>query len=362
MIDPTNEGRSSRRLSGLFVGVLSVLAAGAATVDENRQRFLEMSAIARRDLAESLRRFDQDFRPQQQQAIRAIDDRLKALPAEERESYFAASRRFHNWIKGLPERVRDDLLAKPPDQRMATVKALVSKYPLPALEARSPVDFLETGGTGLFEVASLCKTWLALAPAERRKIDSLPPGGRRGALHEAGRDKKIPRELTPPDYDEKRWVGQAESRLEEIRAGAENKDWVAKLENRIQAAAIRKGNGKEPMRPFLHRLAVNLYVQEHESPPRVDPDRLSRFFAAIPSWVQSTFNAFPADEARRRLTLVYRLVYPHPQEFGSRAGAGADPATKATAPVAGKPDSGSPAPVPSKAAAPKSPTPSSSPF
>jgi hypothetical protein len=220
MIHRSKEGPPTRRISGLVAGVLLVTAAGAVTLDENRERFLQMSAVARRDLAETLRRFDHDFRPEQQRAIRAIDDRLKELPKEERESYFAAARRFHNWIKGLPERVRDDLLAKPPDQRLAAARTLLARYPLPELEVRSPVDYIGTGGTGLFEVASLCKAWLALEPAERRKIDALSPGSRRTALHESGRGKKIPRELTPPDFDERRWIDRAEMRINEIRGSA----------------------------------------------------------------------------------------------------------------------------------------------
>lgn len=344
---------SSRRL-GLLFGTLIVVAAGAASLDENRTRFLQTSVVARRELAESLRRFDQDFRVEQQRALRSIDDRLKTLPAEDRDRYFAVLRRYHNWVEGLPERVRDDLLAKAPDQRFTSVKTLIAKYPLPDVEARSPVDFIQTGGTGAFEVASLCKVWLTLPSRERQKLDALPVGRRRAALHDLGREAKIPRELIPPDYDEQRWIDLAENRLSEIRgAGTVQKDWITRLENRIaQATANRKGDGKDVSRPFLHRLAVNLYVQEHTPPARVDSDRLAQFFEAIPSWVQSTFNVFPSDEARRRLTLVYRLVYPHPHEFATQAAAGAK-AQAATPPAASTTE---PARPPTPPAQPKSAT------
>ncbi|MDR3619716.1 MAG: hypothetical protein P4L85_10230 [Paludisphaera borealis] len=350
MTDNAKNSFPRSRPLGLLAGTLVVMAAGAASLDENRARFLQASAVARRDLAESLRRFDQDFRVEQQQAVRSIDDRLKTLPTEEREHYLAAMRRFHNWVEGLPERVRDDLLAKAPDQRLGSVKTLVAKYPLPDVEARSPVDFIQTGGTGAFEVASLCKTWLALSPQERQKLDGSPAGSRRAELRRLGHNRNIPAELTPPDYNEKHWIDQAENRLNEIRgSGTVQKDWITKLENRIaQTSANRKGDGKESPRPFLHRLAVNLYVQEHTPPAKVDSGRLAQFFASIPSWVQSTFNVFPSDEARRRLTLVYRLVYPHPQEFDPRAGAGA----KAQA---------SPSPAASKTEQPRPPAPPAQP-
>jgi hypothetical protein len=344
---------------GLLAGMLVVAAAGAASLDENRARYQQMSMGARRDLAESLRRFDQDLRNEQQQAVRAIDDRLNALSAEERASYFAVLRRFHNWIEGLPERVRDDLLAKAPDQRMAMIKTLTAKYPLPNVEARSPIDFIQTGGTGAFEVAALCKIWLTLPPQERQKLDALPVGSRREALHRLGREHAppIPRELTPADYNEPKWIELVETRLKDIRSlGAAQNDWITKVENRISQAANRKESGKDRPSPFLHRLAVNLYVQEHTPPPKVDASRLAQFFAAIPSWVQSTFNVFPSDEARRRLTLVYRLVYPHPQEFDPRAAAKAQAAKAPAASKAAEARPAAPAAqpknVPAKPAAP----------
>lgn len=343
----------------LVVATAVVMAAGAASVDENRERFLQTSLLGRRELAESLRRFDHDLSDQQQQSLRAIDDRLKALPIADRERHLAVLRRFHNWIDGLPERVRDDLLARPADQRLGVMKTLIAKYPLPDLESRSQVEFIQTGGTGIFEVASLCKTWLNLSAPERQKLDASPAIGRRLELHRLGREHEVPPELIPADFDEKAWSDRAENRLKEIRdAGSAHKDWIAKLETRIsEASAKRKGKGRDQRRPFLHRLAVNLYVQEHTAPPRVDADRLAAFFGAMPSWVQSTFNIFPGDEARRRLTLVYRLVYPSPQEFDPR------PTVKPSAPStkADGPQRPQPWPPPTAPAAPRT-TQSAAPF
>ncbi len=323
------------RCVGLAVGILIVAAAGATSLDENRTRFLLTSTVARRELAESLRRFDLEIGDEDQRAIRAIDDRLNALPAPERDVYLSVLRRYHNWLDELPERVRDGVLAKPADQRLAAIRALIAKHPLPDVQARSPVDFIQTGGTGAFELASLCKAWLALPPDDRKRIDAAPPGDRRAELHRLGRGLGIPNELRPADFDEAEWIARAEERVKQIGSGGDQKDWIAKLETRItESAAKRKESGKVRALPFIHHLAVNLYVQEHGPPPAVDPGRLTQFFGATPSWVQSTFNVFPADEARRRLTLVYRLIYPAPQEFNPMASTGPKP--QATTPAAPK--------------------------
>ena len=357
MTENLKSGLLRSRALGLVVGILIVAAAGAASLDENRSRFLLSSTVARRELAESLRRFDHDLTDEEQQTLRSIDDRLNSLPSSQRDAYFAVLRRYHNWLDGLPERVRDGLLAKPADQRLAAIKPLIAKYPLPDVQTRSPVDFIQTGGTGVFEVASLCKTWLALSPEERKKVDAVAQGSRRSELHRLGRDHDIPLELKPADFDEAAWIARAEDRLKDIGGGGDRqKDWIAKLEARISESAIkRKESGKLRPRPFLHRLAVNLYVQEHTPPPAVDPGRLTQFFAATPSWVQSTFNAFPSEEARRRLTLIYRLIYPAPQEFTPMAPSG--PKARAASPAAVARPGPPPRPAPSAPPAAPSATP-----
>lgn len=357
MTDILKSGLLRSRPLGLVVGMLVVAAAGAGSLDENRARFLLSSTVARRELVESLRRFDNDLSDEEQRALRSIDDRLNSLPSSQRDAYFAVLRRFHNWLDGLPERVRDGLLAKSADQRLAAIKPLIAKYPLPDVQTRSPIDFIQTGGTGVFEVASLCKTWLALTPEERKKIDAVAPGGRRAELHRLGRDRGIPNELRPADFDEATWIDRAEARISEIRGGGDRqKDWIAKLEARItESSAKRKEGGKLRPRPFIHRLAVNLYVQEHTPPPAVDPVRLLQFFVATPPWVQSTFNVFPSEEARRRLTLVYRLIYPAPQEFDPMARSGPEP--RAASPTAASKPSPPPRPTPSAPPATPSTTP-----
>jgi len=310
--------RSRARLAGPAAAAVLALFAGAGLLDESRTRYLQMSPVARQELLESLRRFDQRLRPDQQRAARAIDDRLGAMPPEERDAYLRVLRRHHNWLASLPEPIRDELLSLPTTERLDRMRSLFAKYPLPSDQARSPLDFIQIGGTGIFEVASLCKIWIEIAPQERKRIDELPAGERRAELLRIGRERKIPRALVPDDFSMEYWVDRAEARIKELREGATNpNDWIGRLEARINAAEERQADGEQRVPPFLHRLAVNLYLQEHKPEHPVDPVRLSRFLEAMPPWIQSTFYPFPGDEARRRSTLVYRLVFPHPEEFGA---------------------------------------------
>jgi len=324
--------------AALVLGLLT----GAALLDENRARYLQMPPPAREELHQSLRRFDERLRPEQQRAARSIDDRLAAMTPEERDAYLVVLRRHHNWLASLPEPARDELLSLPTNQRLDRMRTLFAKYPPPSGEARSPLDFIQIGGTGIFEVAALCKTWLAIAPQDREKIDGLPAGDRLTELVRVGRERGIPRELVPEDFSLESWTERAETRIKELREEATNpNDWIGKLETRINAAAERLAEGKQRVPPFLHRLAVNLYLQEHKPAHPVDPVRLSRFLDAMPPWIQSTFYPFPSDEAKKRLTLVYRLVFPHPEEFQSPSGGGmsAPPPPAAARPEASPPPS-----------------------
>lgn len=351
MIGVARSHRFRARLVGPAAAVVLAIFAGAALFDENRARYLQMSPAARRELAESLRRFDERLGPDRQRAARAIDDRLGAMPPEERDAHLSTLRRHHNWLATLPEPIRDELLSTPTSERLDRMRSLFAKYPPPGEEARSALDFVPIGGVGIFEVASLCKTWIEITPQDRKRIGELPKGDRRAELHRIGRELEIPLALVPDDFSMEVWVNRAEPRIKELREGASNQnDWIGKLEGRINAAAERLADGKPRVSPFLHGLAVNLYLREHKPAHPVDPVRLSRFLEAMPPWIQSSFYPFPSDEAKRRLTFVYRQVFPRPEEFGT-LGSGrpsAAPDASAAPPETAPP----PAPSPRKTAEP----------
>lgn len=351
LLDPAGTPRlpARRRFAGTVaaLGFLALLA-GAALLDENRSRLLRMTPEARHELHESLRRFDDRLRPEQKRDARAIDDRLAAMPSEEREAYLIVLRRHHNWLASLPEPVRDEILSLPTHERLDRIRPLFAKYPPPDPEVRSPLEFIQIGGTGVFELASFCKTWIEIEPQDRKRLNELPDGERRAELLRLGRQRDIPRELVPDDFSMETWTQRAETRVKELREGPTNpNDWIGKLETRINTAAERLAEGKQRVPPFLHRLAVNLYLQEHKPAHPVDPFRLARFLDATPSWIQSAFYPFPSDEAKRRLTLVYRLIFPHPQEFGAlrTEGSSLSPSPTAEPPKPAPPSTAPPRPV-----------------
>jgi hypothetical protein len=59
---------------------------------------------------------------------------------------------------------------------------------------------------------------------------------------------------------------------------------------------------------LVHCLAGNYYFIENP-PQKVEPSNLFRFLSALPRGLSETFTYLPPEEARRRLTILYRLVY-----------------------------------------------------
>ena len=121
-------------------------------------------------------------------------------------------RRYHNWLNRLPEKKQNEVSDTAPGERMSLVKKLVADYPVPRMTTAPFLQFIDLGDYSPFELAALFKIWQVLKPAtasvKSRRLPALPK--RHETLFEAGAEQKIPREIKPPDFDDKHWAGQFE--------------------------------------------------------------------------------------------------------------------------------------------------------
>ena len=120
-----------------------------------------------------------------------------------------------------------------------------------------------------------------------------------------------------------------------------NRAALTKAESTFKAKFEGKAKVREHS-PLMRRLAINLYFLEQPPPRPVDSRHLAQFFAAMPPWLRSSFDVYPADEARRRLTVVYRLLFPQ-DEFKPVAAKAKTGVASSTAP---KHNPAHPPPVP----------------
>ena len=199
--------------------LMVVLVLGAAdALDQARSRIENMTAAQRNEVAETLRRFDLQIPGEQQKSLRELDKKIGKLPADEKLHYLAVLRRYHNWLETLPETVKDSIAQKSPSERMAYIKSLTSKYPLPVEKTPYWIQFVDVSGGNPFELAAVFKIWQELTPAQRKEIEGLPPGGhRRERILELGRELKIPREIRPSDFRAEEWIPKVEAKIAELK-------------------------------------------------------------------------------------------------------------------------------------------------
>jgi hypothetical protein len=294
-----------------------VASAVWAGENENRQRLEALPRAQRQRLAENLARFDR-LGAAERRALQRLDEQLAAQPAEERRRYLELMRRYHLWVQGLGAGQRQELQAVPPEQRLEIIRrirAAQRQAQDPRLEAiwnRSPAFH----PSSLFEVAHLIKVWLALDPRERAEVDALEAPERVQRLARLGQQHGITRGLPiPPELQELR--EQVERGLPG-RDGALSRKDLDDLRHVLgEAAPAPQGPlaaKKAQARNNLLRHLESVYFRKHEPEPVVPP-HLERFEAALPSWLDEQIDPLPPDAARRRLTLLYRLVFPPPEEM-----------------------------------------------
>jgi hypothetical protein len=319
--------RRSIRIWGVpaISALATILLAATMDPDQNWARLRSLPGEQRQKLVENLKKFDLLYNQDKQQALRDLDRRLNELEPTRRTQYLAVLRGYHNWLNQLPEKRQDELNDKPPGERMALVKKLVADYPVPKLTTPHLLQITDVGDYTPFELAALFKIWQTVPAKRRDQIERLPAVPKRHeALFKEGEGKEIPRELKPADFEDKHWV----AKFEEAHA---KRPLLLLNQLKKKEEALRA--------EILRRQAINFYFLKHQ-PRAVTEERLADFLAAFPGWLQSTFDQYSPDEARRRLTIVYRLVFPFPAELkASQRPAAGPPAARGAPGPAGKTES-----------------------
>jgi hypothetical protein len=308
----------------------------AATVDPggNWDRLHALPKEARHRLVENLQKFDLLYSAEQQRALRELDRRINELESPQQVQYLSTAHRYHNWLDSLPEKKQDELKEKPPNERMDLVRKLLKDHPVPRASTARFLQFVDVGDYSPFELATIYQIWRSMAQEERQQVERMQPAARRKRLFGKEGAKKIAMDFEQA-FDEAKWVRELEA-------------YAEKHKSAFLLQELKSGEDGRP-REVLRRQAINFhFLDENHRPKPVDPDRLGDFLTSFPSWLRSRFDHHSPDEARRRLTVVYRLVFPpgHEIEHDSRpanppTGARTGPApSRATPGPAGKPSSG----------------------
>jgi hypothetical protein len=272
----------------------------------NWKRLRAMPREQREALVEKLHEFE-SLGAADQAGIRALDEKLAKLPPADRARYYSVMRRYFLWLEGLSEAQRKALSEAPPDQRMKLAAKLRAEERASAPRRASPpvLRFAQFGPMTPLELAKEVKVWEKASTDQRRALEKLT------AQERVKRVRDLQRELhvQPPNPITQ---AQEDSLLAQMDAELNDAQWAPAL---LKAGLKKKENAKEAKEARKrHIVAVNYYFLKNP-PQAVKAERLLQFETSLPSWIRSSFDYLPPDEARRRLTILYRLVYPFPEEI-----------------------------------------------
>lgn len=301
----------ARVLAASLVAALLGLGAMLAESDSDPAAQLrDIPAASRRLLYEKLREFDRLPRDQRA-AIVALDQELATLPSEERHRYELVLHRYYVWLQALPADRRAAILGATGAERTELIRKYRAEgQPERSLQAQQV--FTESSVLSpitLFESSFLLRIWFQLTPEERKQVDAPKKTDEKIAqLESFAEAKQVVR-----DYSQLR---EAYEPLRNLMADMPKNKVIRNLKPQSKLAlAIRLADAK--------------YVRNHDAGP-IDGDELIRFEEAMPPWFRETLNPLAPDAARRRLAVLYRLVFPEGRMPAQQAAPTAPP--KAPAP------------------------------
>jgi len=360
------------RLASLALAMGWILSGvdARADQDENLLRLRSMSLDHRRLLAQNLERFDA-MGAADQEAIRALDRELARQPGPDRARYLSVLRRYHLWLQRLPKDKRDEIAAAPPQERMA----LVTKEHASEARRRTPVflQVVDLGDMSPFDVAQWLKIWFDLSPSERERFErsprapclwrerfrsSLDPSRKfdlpQGQFTAQEEEALVRRMMEKPEFrfGLPGWISSMlhpPGRGPETTGDDEAPKSESRSESRDRAPSSGRNGGARMAFQFrraslIHCLAGNYYFIENP-PEKVEPANLFRFLAALPKGISESFTYLPPEEARRRLTILYRILYPPGSEMPP-SGSTSKPPSVPSAASTGKEEPPSPRPEP----------------
>ncbi len=296
-------------LFALSWGLFAPGAGRAADADaENWNRLRSMPREQRLALWEKLKQFDA-LGPAEKSAIQSLSARIAQLPLAEQANYWSVLSRYHHWVKGLSEEQRNELNALSPSERMKLVTKLRAQERTTSNTRTVPLflQVIDFAAMSPFETAHRIKAWLELTPEKRTEIEAMPlQEDQQKRLAELAQHVRLASSsrIAKPEED---------ALLAKIDNHPLLKSWLSNPEKK-KADSTKYEKAKR-------RIAANYYFLQNP-PAAVEPAQLMRFEAALPPWYRGEFDHLPAEEARRRLTILYRLIYPFPSDMPETAQGG----------------------------------------
>jgi hypothetical protein len=326
----------SARSRTILIAAFTVLAAGAIIDEaENWKRLETMPREQRVNLSSTLDRFD-IFSSDERASIRELDAAISRLDPTVQSRYRVLLSRYHVWVKGLTDDQKKQLGQV---QSAGDKLVLVTKWKRAEVQAdsRAKANLIfgvqpgDLGAIPPYEIANALRAWFVISDEEKKKIEKIQRLDMRiSELTALGRLRRAGMKPFPAEIESKmleRLSADEKATAVFPRQFAQTKKEAATTKE-DPAKAATKDHRLNAYHP-VHHLTETLYFSENPPAP-VTPANLALFEAQIPTWLRASLDPLPPEVARRRLTILYRQIYPLGQEIPPPAKV--DPAKAKAAP------------------------------
>jgi hypothetical protein len=332
-----------RPIAVALVSTVSVILCGATLSDnaeDNMTRLLAMPTERRLQLMKNLATFD-GLGAEQRQAIRDFEARIQNLDPEKRERYLSILRRYHLWRRSLSSEQKKQLdNASTPEARARVVEKIRAEQLERQRLDPDRFDWIQISALNdlpLFWTAFTLKIWFLIDDEKRAEIAKLED-----------REAQI-RKLVELGPTVKAYQNFSHMR-DEIQAEAEavQKEREGNLKARAQTpkVAAKAKNAFMAKSGPLSQATILRYLRDHR-PAKVDAQHLRWFIEECPNWLRDSLASLPPDDARRRMIILYRMLFPEGTEIPKPK-----PKAPARSPSTKSPGTAAPAPkTPTKATA-----------
>ncbi len=369
----------ARAIASLVVLLAANLLYGpilqGADESEPLSRIRSMTRDQREALVRNLARFD-DLPREEKDAVRELDSKLAGLEPEVRNRYMAILLRYHTIYNSLPDDRRKELskLADPNDKLKKLVEFLEERRKATAAEDAKYADDLQWSSLAprrLHQTARELIVWFSLDQPEDAKLKAeyartKDPVKRKSLVDDTSRKRRGLTQQLRQEFgefltDEELFAMHRDFRVQEAKIRAEVE---IRVRTEIQREEKKKANlkgetaeeKKKRVAPEAERLTVLYMTRERENflknwvtdhmkklepeamrahdNARIDPANLARFEQALPPWAWESIDFMPPDAAKRRLKVLYRLVFPNGKEMPMPKAAASKPAVDKPKPAA----------------------------
>lgn len=331
------------RLSISFILLVTAIGVSsfAARADEKTDNLARIKSMTREERARVLKKLDafDSMDSAEQKRIREFNSHLDELDPEAKARSYAAMRRYHVFYQSLPVDKRKLLDSKTdPSEKLSLIETYRAELKKPA--RRPMADAIQISTLSPVRLRSLARhliVYFSLDPVkDAKELNEFAK-----IKNELEREKKLNSLIQSKGLRDRRELREKlREEREEFLAVEETVKQNPILAKRLQQAqteiekdtdnpktpakkgAIRPKDLSAMVKDSRTRYLINLLDEQQVfkelEASKVDPSRLELFEEALPPWAMESFDELPPDAARKRLKVLYRLVFPGDEEMQPR--------------------------------------------